>query len=304
MNLVAEHPALQRELARLSPYARLAIERAAGFALWLHATELVPEHLLASLLQDEDCAATQLVLHAFADPQTIGGEILALCPGILVVGSGRSLPFSVCGLRALENARRRASERGSEAVQPLDVFRAALEELPNELREALVSAGLKEPSASWPSAAGEREALPVEGPLFRHFSPTARRALSAACRAADRFQRNSISPAHLLWGCLEAEETLREEAGFTPARVHLILAGRDADDTPLEERALEPSPPFLELLSALPAGAGTMEILGEILVHGREEVRALLQRQKITSALHQRSAQAFRDPEPPRSEKD
>ncbi len=304
MTLVAGHPALQRELARLSPYARLAVERAARFALWLHAAELVPEHLLASLLEDEECAATQLVLHAFADPQTIGGEILALCPGILVVGSGRSLPFSVCGLRALENARRRAGQNGSEAVHPFHVFRAALEELPSELQEALLAAGLQElPAPSGPAAAA-REALPLEGALFRHFSPTARRALGAACRAADRLQRNSISPAHLLLGCLEAEETLREQAGLTPARLHLILAGADADDTPLEERALEPGPALLELLSALPAGSGTMEILGEILTHGREEVRALLQRQKITTALHQRSAKAFRDPEPPSSEKD
>ena len=73
--------------------------RAARYALRLHAEELAIEHLFASLLEDEECGATRLVLHAFADPETLAVEVLALCPGIMVVGSEHCLPFSVRGVR-------------------------------------------------------------------------------------------------------------------------------------------------------------------------------------------------------------
>ena len=98
-------PELARLGQRLAPYARETLERGASLAARLHADEVSPEHWLAALLADEECAATRAVLHAFADPETIGIEVLAQCSGIMVVGSGRTLPFSVRAVSALRAAR-------------------------------------------------------------------------------------------------------------------------------------------------------------------------------------------------------
>src|SRR5262245_18257872 len=110
---------------RLAPCARASLTRARKLALRLHAEELSPEHWLAALLEDEDYAATRTVLHAFADPETIGVEVLALCEGIMVVGSGRTLPFSVLGVEALRAARSTAAARRGRQVVVEDVFSAA-----------------------------------------------------------------------------------------------------------------------------------------------------------------------------------
>ncbi len=289
MSLRGGHAALERETARLDPYARMALSRAADFALWLHATEVTQEHLLASLLRDEECGATRLVLHAFADPQTIGSEVLALCPGILVVASGGSLPFSVRSLRALERARAEA-----DPVDPIHVFRAAQGELPEPILEALLQAGLLVSS----SARNEVSESPP-GSFFGSFSLAGRRVLGAACRVAHRFERSTISPAHLMLGSLESEASIQGLTGISAGRLRILVSGREADETPPADHELEPDPGLLDLLSSLPAGAGTTEMLGGILIRGREEVRALLSRQKITPALHERFARAFRDPAPP-----
>jgi hypothetical protein len=285
---------LERAGERLGPYARFSLERARRYALRLHADELTSEHLLASLLEDESCAATALVLHAFADPATVGGEVLALCPGIMVVGSGRSLPFSMGALAALRSARALAAARGS-SVTPPDLFQAVLLDLPQELFRRLFPDGerarpLRPPPE--PSGLGA-------GSLFHSHGHDSLRALGAACRAAAKLERDAIGPVHLLAGALEVDAELARAENLTPARLRLLLAGCDEDRIPLPARELAPDPRLAELLAGLPPGAGTLEILGELLRAGSEELRALLLRQKITPALFERSRGAFRDPEPP-----
>ena len=282
-------PELERLGERLGSYARLTLERAARYALRLHADELATEHLLASLLEDEDCAATLLVLHAFADPATVGGEVLALCPGIMVVGSGRSLPFSVTALAVLHGAHAVAAARGASTVSTADLFHAAVARLPADLRKRLVSEDVR--------AHGGGE-VPTAGPLFRDFEQDALRALGAACRTAAQLERTVIGPVHLVCGVLEVDRDLTRTVNLTAARVRLLLAGHDEDPTPLPERRISADPRLAALLEGLPNDADTLEILGEILRSGSDELRALLSRQKITRALYERARGTFRDPEP------
>src|SRR5688572_3141726 len=95
----------------LAPHGRALLAAARDFALSIHAEELGPEHLLCALMADAEGAARRAVEHAFADPETIAGEVLAMASGILVSGSAASLPFSPGGVRALEGARALAAER-------------------------------------------------------------------------------------------------------------------------------------------------------------------------------------------------
>ena len=69
----------------LGDYTRFALSRSVEYARRLHAERVSPEHVLASLLEDEECGATRLVLHAFADPATLGIEVMAMCTGIMAV---------------------------------------------------------------------------------------------------------------------------------------------------------------------------------------------------------------------------
>ena len=148
MSTLDRSPEVRGMLESAGPYLALGLERAARYALRLHAEELAIEHLFASLLEDEECGATRLVLHAFADPETLAVEVLALCPGIMVVGSKHCLPFSVRGVRALEAARGRAMAGGEDEVASTDLLRAAAAELPAETHRALVEAGLTEEGGS------------------------------------------------------------------------------------------------------------------------------------------------------------
>lgn len=288
-------PRLEPRLGSLGAYTRLSLARAAALAARLHAEELAPEHWLAALLVDEDCAATRVVLHAFADPETIGVEVLAQCAGIMVVGSERTLPFSVRGVDALVAARARAHARGAARVEPLDVFLEAYERLRPELKDRLGRpAGLDEAARTAPAApAGGADS----GPLFRSYAPESLRALGASCRAAGGMGRDAIAPAHLVLGLLDVDEPLRAKVGLAPHRVRILASDLDEDPTPLPERDLAVEPRLDELLAALPPGASTLEVLGWILAHGSEEMVALLRRQKITSALVERCRGAFSDPE-------
>jgi len=280
------------DLARsLGPYARFALARSADFARRLHAEKISPEHVLASLLQDEECGATRLVLHAFADPATLGVEVLALCTGIMVVRSGGTLPFSVRAVPALEHARRLAWARGEAEVSTTDVATAAWHELPAGPSERLKALAATE--------APDAEDAEPEGPLFRTFTADARRALASAARKAVELGRPSISPAHLVLGALEIDEDLRQRSGLTPAGARLALAGNDEDATPFPDRTLTAAPELVTLVEALPAGAGTAAILGWLLSHGTEEIRSLLSRQRITPALYAKAGSAFQDPAPP-----
>lgn len=282
---------LARASAHLGSYARESLVRAASLAGRLHAETVSPEHWLAALLEDEECGATRAVLHAFADPETIGIEVRALCAGIMVVGSDRALPFSVGALAALGRARGAALERAAAAVTPHDVFRAARGELPEALRQR-VPAGPETVEAATPGA----EPFRADEPYFRHFAPVALRALGAACRAAAALERDAIGPAHLLLGCLDCDESLRHEVGLTAGRLRIALAGYDEDPTPLAIRPLEGDPRLLALLGSLVQGAGTLQVLAELLARGNEELIALLQRQKVTATLVERCRGGFTDP--------
>lgn len=302
-------PELAPHLARLAPYARASFERAAGLAARLHAEEISPEHWLAALLEDEECAATRVVLHAFADPETIGVEVLALCSGIMLVGSDRTLPFSVLGVEALHAARAGAVARAGARVEPADLFRASVARLAPDLRAriALLPGAVLMLEAD-PSPSGEG-GLPADGPLFRHFSERTLRALGTGGRAAASLARAAIGPAHLLLGALEVDDGLRERTGLTPTRVRMACSGLDEDPTPLPERRLGGDERLRALLAALPPVAETLDVLGWLLEQGNQELIALLRRQKVTSALFQRCRGAYQDPplpacEPPAAGRD
>ncbi len=290
-------PELAPLTARLAPYARESFEHGAALAARIHAEEIAPEHWLAALLADEDCAATRAVLHAFADPETIGVEVLALCAGIMVVGSGRTLPFSVLGVEALQAARAAAVARGGARVEPADVFQAAVTRLPAPLRTRLAQlpeAVLELTPA--PGTSGEG-AIPPLGPLFRHYSGDALRALGASCRCAASLERDAIGPAHLLLGALEIDATLRQRTNLTASRARMAASGLDEDETPLSERRLPAEGRLRALLTGLPEGAETLDVLAEMLAQASEELTALLRRQKVTTALVERCRGIYRDPE-------
>lgn len=292
-------PALPSRAAaeRLEPYARSSLQRAESLARRLHADELVPEHWLAALLEDEDCAATRIVLHAFADPATIGAEVLALCPGIMVVGSGRTLPFSVRGVRALRAARVRAAARRADTLEVGDLFSSALGELEARASERLAPlAGVHlEAGAEDPDDASAR-VLSTEGTLFRDYAPAGLRALGASARLAGGMGRTAISPAHVVLGALEVDDSLRARTGLTASRARLALSGVDEDPTPLPERTLPWSAELHALLEALPPAAETSAVLGWMLERGKSELVLLLERQKVTGALLARCRSSFQDP--------
>jgi hypothetical protein len=289
--------AWRADAQRLAPYARASLERAEGLARRLHSEELAPEHWLAALLADEECGATRIVLHAFADPATIGAEILALCPGIMVVGSGHTLPFSVTALDALRATRARADQRAETTVEPEDLCLCAGSALPNAARERLTALAGARPAALWlaepPSGAATAEPA---GSLFHTYSPTALRALGASARAASSLARSAIAPAHLLLGCLEADGELRTRTGLTAPRARLVLAGLDEDLTPLPARPLGASVGLVEMLRALPERSDSSAALGWFLSSGSAEVVALLKRQKVTLPLWERCHGVFSDP--------
>lgn len=292
MTLLREDERCSPLYSRLAPYARLTLERAAERALRLHAEELAPEHLLATLLTDEEAGATRLILFAFADPETLAAEVLALSPGIMVVGARCTLPFSVRGARALEAALEVARAHGAAQVEPQHVLAAAWCRLTEEQRAALREAGAGGPALE----AEPRDPESASGTLLRFFSREACRALGAASRIAQRWRRESITPAHLVAGALEVDPGALSSSGIRAALVQKVLAGRDADETPPARRALAPDARLWSLLDSLPDAADTLAILGWFLHQGSDEIRELLRRQRVTRELFEQSGSAFADP--------
>ena len=286
-------PGLSEQLELLGPYAALTVERAARFGLKLHADEVHVEHLLATLLEEDHSAAGQTIIHAFADPETIRSEVMALCPGILVIGSKRSLPFSVLGVGAMELSREKARRLGAARIEPLHLLLAAIDKLPTELAAGLAELGFQDEPLE---AVGGPELVPQTGPLLRFFDADARRALSAACHHAVRLGRDAISPAHLMMGSLESSEG--GLAGLSATRAQMHLGGRDEDPTALPDRSLPFSEELLRLLAALPPGASTAGLLASVVALGSPELRSLLDRQKVTLTLLEHTQGAFGDPDP------
>ena len=285
-------PGLSEQLERLGPYAAHTVERAARFGLKLHADEVHVEHLLATLLNEDHSAAGQTIIHAFADPETIRSEVMALCPGILVIGSKRSLPFSVLGVAAMELSREKARGLGAARIKPLHLLLAALDQLPEELAGGLLELGLSDEPQE---VVQGPELVPLTGPLLRFFDADARRSLSAACHQAVRLGRDAISPAHLMMGCLESVEG--GLIGLSASRAKMFLGGRDDDPSPLPDRSLPFTEELLGLLAGLPGGASTADLLAAVVAQGSPELHGLLERQKVTLTLLEHTQGAFRDPD-------
>lgn len=296
MSLPLQDDAVRAAHDRLTPYAARAFEEAADFALRLHADEVSIEHLFATLMRDEDSAVAQATLHAFADPQTIAVEIVALCPGITVVGSERCLPFSVRSVTALLEARSSAAGEGAARVEPAHVFSAALRAVEEAPAAALDRAGARPAAGRGPAGAGE-DPVRDEGPLFKSFSSAARRALSLAGHEASRLARDAVSPAHLLVGCIEADEGLRAEVGLTAMATRLAVGEDDQDARSPAPREIPPSCELLGFLERSAEGADSLALLSTLLEHGRPELIQVMTRQKVTAALVARCREQVWDPE-------
>ena len=115
---------LERSLTGLAPYLRGLLDNGVRRALWMHAEQVHLEHVLGATVGDEDSAAGQVIEHAFADPETIDMELLALSPGLMVVGAKAVLPFSLGALAALREARTRALGEDQEQLGCADLARA------------------------------------------------------------------------------------------------------------------------------------------------------------------------------------
>jgi ATP-dependent Clp protease ATP-binding subunit ClpA len=304
MNLDSSDARFVRARDRLSAYARDVLERAGLHALRLHADAVTPEHLLSTLMDDAASGAAAVVRHAFADPETIADEALAISPGVMVVGSGSTLPFSPLGLRALVAARSAAAAQGDAEVDERHLLRASTALLTPELQGtvrdlgvAIDSAGGSLGSAESPSSstgpAGRPRVIDA-GPLFKSFSTGAKRALSIANHVAAGAKHTAISPAHILIACLKNASSASSAATF--ARVRAAVEARAADATPLEPRPIPADPVLVEFLAGVEPPAGTIELLAHYLDGSTPELAAILIRHKVTRELVARVRSAFADP--------
>jgi hypothetical protein len=292
MSLDVDDPRLAQPLARLHPYARGLLREAGDHALRLHADAVAPEHVLSMLMEDTRCAAHAAVLHAFADPATISEEALAISPGLMVVASGSTLPFSARAAAALASARTGAELAGEIEVDVARILAQATARLDAELLAGVQAAGfsLKLPAPT-------EDPLSLGTSLFKHFSASSKRVLSAANRLAASDRARSISHVHLFLGCLQEDGDLATRSGLGFRRARLVCSGRTEDTTPVPARALPADPSLLGFLEGLPAGADSLALLARIHLAGSPELAQILQRSKVSPALLDRARNAFRDPE-------
>jgi hypothetical protein len=293
MTLDIQDPELAPLLASLKPYACSLLERAGMHALRLHADSVSPEHLLSILMEDEDSAAHAAVLHAFADPETISGEALAISPGLMVVASGSTLPFSPRAAGVLARARVLGAAGSAVEVGTANLLAQAAAALDEDSQAALRAAGLPIGAAS--PASAEPPALGAA--LFKHFSAPAKRALSAANRLAAGQRLRAIAPAHLLLGCLMEDAHLAQVLGLSFQRARILLGARTADDSLPAPRRLPPDPTLIGLLRGLPAGSDSLALLARFLSGETPELAQILIRSKVTAAFLARARGAFLDPE-------
>jgi ATP-dependent Clp protease ATP-binding subunit ClpA len=294
MSLDFEDRELAPLLARLHPHARDLLARAGVQALRLHADGVSPEHLLTALMDDPHCAAHAAVLHAFADPATISDEALAISPGLMVVASGSTLPFSPRAAEAIARARSRSLAEGKREVAVADLLAQAVLGLDEGARDSLRAAGLR--TAADSRSAGP--APPLGSAVFKFFSASAKRVLSAANRLAAAERATAISPAHLLLGCLKEDAEVASEAGLSFHRARTLLAGRMADESSPHPRSLPPDPALVEFLRGVSAGSDSLELLARFHSGRTPELAGILTRSKVTTVLMDRARQAFRDPDP------
>lgn len=294
--IALDSPELVQLAARLAPYARQLLDRCAHDALQLHAEEVGPEHLLSTLMSDEECAAHRAALHAFADPATIRDEALTLAAGILISGSSAALPFSAFGVRALRGARERAAARGDAMVEVPHLALAAFDELEADLRELFAGAGWSPAGLEALLGSGGAGGVVASGHLFRHFSDDAKRALSAAARLARASSSRSISAAHLFQASLQAETRIERACGMPAARARIALRGRLDDMSAVSGSPLAPDDALAGFLARLPGAADSLEMLRALHAGGTPELAQVLVRHKVTAALLERARAAFEDP--------
>jgi len=301
MSLDLNQPRAQALFDKLSPYCRHVLNNTAEHALRLFADELVPEHLLTTLMEDDDSAAYHAVIFAFADPQTIGREALALSPGILVVSSSHSLPFSPCGVSALFQARELAVERGAGEVSPAHLMSAAFDGLEGPLQAKLLAANFDRAALAEPAESTDGgSAISTEAALFASFAEESRRILGVACKLAKQNERTAISPAHILGACAQRQPQLADRAGANAMRLSSTIGRSDADETAPTPRPVPLDAAMLEFLEALPASEGgltTLDLLDGFCRHGTVELRDILKHNRVTSELVDRVSASYRDPE-------
>lgn len=276
-----------------SSYLDSTRARATTLALELHADVISREHLVCCLLDDEESALYELVEHAFADPETLYQDALALAPGILVVGSSATCSFSVRSVRAARAAVELARSAGLAKVGLGCVLRAACAELPEDARAALSEAGCDPEAAPLDGVQGDL----TEGThLFHPFSDEARRALTSASRHAARGGRGALSPADLVIGALGEDAELARCFGTDATGANTLLGPFAEDLTKPEHRELEEDEELSQLFSGLPVDGGSLDVLKLILSEPEEELAQVFLRQKVTAALLDRSKATFVDP--------
>ncbi len=287
---------------KLAPYAQQLLHRAAKHAHRLFADEIVPEHLLTTMMADDDCAAYHAVIFAFADPQTIGRELLALSPGILVVSSAHSLPFSPFGVRALFRARKLAFDRSEDEVGPIHLMSAAFDELDRSLTDKLVAAGFDRTTLSTDAEIKpvNDSSISLEDALFASFGEETRRILGVAGKLARQNQREAISPAHLLGACVQRQPVLAGRAKLNAMQLSSTIGHDDADESSPAPRAIRLEKSMLDFLAAVPpseSGLSSLDLLRGFWHHGSGEVRDILKRNRVTPELIERVAGSYKDPE-------
>ncbi|MCA8980689.1 MAG: hypothetical protein KDC14_11740, partial [Planctomycetes bacterium] len=264
-------------------------------ALQIHADELAREHLVERLFADDDSALHAAVLDAFADPEGMAVESLALSPGILVVGAGEATLFSTLAVEAVTRARRIAVERGADAIAPREVLYGAVASLTQDARAALVEAGLREELAAGESTS-RTSSIVESGHLFHAFSNDARRLLVLAAREASRAEEPSISPARLVLAALQTDRDLGAACGLTSHRARLLLDGRTVDATPAPVRELVVDPTLTAFLESLPEGAGSIDVALQLLLEPQHELAQILLRQKVGADRLRAARSVFSDP--------
>jgi ATP-dependent Clp protease ATP-binding subunit ClpA len=195
-------------------------------------------------------------------------------------------------------ARALAARRRDPAVELAHVTLAVATELDTDLREAFDAAGWRASGVEALLGDGGAPGAVVEaGHLFHAFDERAKRALSAAAKAAQHEGARAISPAHVLLAALQAAPEIQRAAELSAARARLLLHGRSVDATAPEGGPLAPDDALVAYLDGVGADADTLALLGRF--HGgvTPELADVLLRHKVTPALLARVRGSFCDPE-------
>ena len=287
-----EHPQLSRELERLAPYVRGLMDAASSKAVHLHSDQVDVTHVLHACMTDEECAANEAVSYAFADPETIAFELLALTPGLMVVTSKAVLPFSSAAIRAFTQARQEALQEGAGELGLGRILAHCAAHLPATALTALQKAGWQDAPTTGP----KEGALQEHGHLFQGLSSSAKQALSRACKSAAREGQDDIPCGHLMRAALEVEGELATQTGFTAARIRSLLGTQEEAAAALRPSGIPAADGLVLLLKSLPQGGDSLDLLKAAMAGASPELAVLFQRHRLTPELLERARAAFQDP--------